>query len=179
VARLPKTALAIDHTGVGRPVTDLLRALLPNTVLVLGITVTAGSTVASSDPACYNVPKRSLVSNAQVLFQSGKLKIAKESPLAGTLVKELEAYRVKVTSPGHESFEGDWREGQQDDLVFAVMLACWLGTNLTELHRGPVVYNSHTTPSPPEPPSNWREALEDLNIDIEDDREGRSDPWPR
>jgi hypothetical protein len=31
---------------------------------------------------------------------------------------------VRTTAAGHEQF-GVWREGQHDDLVFAVALACW------------------------------------------------------
>jgi hypothetical protein len=32
--------------------------------------------------------------------------------------------RVKVTPAGNEQF-GAWRQGEHDDLVFAVALACW------------------------------------------------------
>ena len=32
--------------------------------------------------------------------------------------------RVRVTSSGNEQY-GAWREGEHDDLVFAVALACW------------------------------------------------------
>jgi hypothetical protein len=32
--------------------------------------------------------------------------------------------RVKVTAGGREQF-GGWREGEHDDMVLAVALACW------------------------------------------------------
>ncbi len=41
------------------------------------------------------------------------------------LVRELENFRVKITAAANETF-GAWREGQHDDLVIAVALACWL-----------------------------------------------------
>jgi hypothetical protein len=41
------------------------------------------------------------------------------------LVKELKAFKVTVTTAGHETFEA-WRERDHDDLVLAVALAVWL-----------------------------------------------------
>jgi hypothetical protein len=41
------------------------------------------------------------------------------------LVRELQNFRVKLTVAAHETF-GAWREGDHDDLVLAVALACWL-----------------------------------------------------
>jgi hypothetical protein len=32
--------------------------------------------------------------------------------------------RVKITASGNEQY-GAWREGEHDDLVLAVALACW------------------------------------------------------
>jgi len=40
------------------------------------------------------------------------------------LKKEMMDMRVKATPAGNEQF-GAWREGEHDDLVFAVALACW------------------------------------------------------
>jgi hypothetical protein len=42
------------------------------------------------------------------------------------LVKELESFRIKVTTARSEASEL-WREGQHDDLVLAAALAAWWG----------------------------------------------------
>jgi len=39
-------------------------------------------------------------------------------------MQELADLRVKITLPGREQY-GAWREGQHDDMVLAVALACW------------------------------------------------------
>jgi hypothetical protein len=67
--------LAVDQTGVGRPVVDTLRAARPKAT-VRPITITAGSAVAP-DGAGWHVPKKELVSVPQVLLQSRRLQVAR------------------------------------------------------------------------------------------------------
>jgi hypothetical protein len=117
-----RTRLVVDATGVGAPVVDLLVQARMSPVAV---TITAGETV-SRDGAAYRVPKRDLVGTMQVLLQSGRLKIADAIPEARLLVKEMLAFRVKITTSAHDTY-GAWREGAHDDLVLAVALACWYG----------------------------------------------------
>ena len=52
----------------------------------------------------------------QVLLQSSRLKIAEEMPLTPILIRELEGFRVKISSTGAESFES-WRASEHDDLL--------------------------------------------------------------
>lgn len=118
--------LAVDQTGVGRPVVDMLRLHVPLTILP--ITITGGSEVTLTESG-WHVPKQSLVSNVVVLMQSDRLKIAPGLPEVGTLVKELQNFKVRITAAGHETF-GAWREDQHDDLVLAVALAAWLGEQI-------------------------------------------------
>jgi hypothetical protein len=60
-------------------------------------------------------------------MQSRQLKIAQDMPLADTLKKELLNFKVKINiATGHDSYEA-WREGDHDDLVLAVAMACWCG----------------------------------------------------
>jgi hypothetical protein len=118
-----KTALVVDATGVGAPVVDMFRkaGLAP-----VAITITGGNTV-SREASGYHVPKRDLVTTLQVLFQSGRLKVAGSLPEARTLVNELLNFKVKINvKTAHDSYEA-WREGIHDDLVLAVSLACWYG----------------------------------------------------
>lgn len=52
------------------------------------------------------------------------MRVAAELEHGPLLVKEMAEMRVKITSSGREQY-GTWREGQHDDLVFAVALTCW------------------------------------------------------
>jgi hypothetical protein len=125
-ARVPLTnsTLAVDETGVGRAVVDLLRKARPRCTL-RPITITAGNAVVP-DGAGWHVPKKELVGNLQVLLQSRRLQVARTLPDAAVLIQELEAFRVKITAAAHEIFEA-WRERDKDDLVLAVAMAAWVG----------------------------------------------------
>jgi hypothetical protein len=58
-------------------------------------------------------------------LQNGRLKVAAGLPEAETLKKELLNFRVKIDpKTAHDSYE-HWREGDHDDLVLAVSMACW------------------------------------------------------
>jgi hypothetical protein len=89
------------------------------------ITITAGSAVVP-DGAGWHVAKKELVSVLQVLLQTRRLQVARSLPDAAALVKELEAFRVKVTVQANEVYES-WRDRDHDDLVLAVAMACWVG----------------------------------------------------
>lgn len=122
--------LAIDQTGVGRPVVDRFHAT--GRLNILPITITAGSQVTPAPPEQgygWHVPKKVLVSTVQVLLQSRRLTIASQIPEAALLVKELQTFKTKITTAANETF-GAWREGDHDDLVLAVALACWAGENV-------------------------------------------------
>jgi hypothetical protein len=112
--------LLVDATGVGAAVVDLFRqaGLAP-----IAVTITGGDVVSSAEHG-YRTPKRDLVAAVQALLQTERLKIAAALPEAPTLVAELLAFQMKLTTVVHDTY-GLWREGQHDDLVLAVALACW------------------------------------------------------
>jgi hypothetical protein len=112
--------LAVDATGVGLAVTDLLRE---RGLRFRAVTITGGDR-ETSEGRTHRVPKRDLVSGLQVLLQSGRLKIAAGLPDAETLRSELLAFRVKISASGHDSYEA-WREKDHDDLVLAAALCAW------------------------------------------------------
>jgi hypothetical protein len=126
ITRSPKLTgpvhLAVDNTGVGVAVVDMLRDARPNAVL-LPVTITAGDTENACQGA-HRVPKRNLIVGLQVLLQQGGLRIAADLKDAPTLLAELMAMQVKVSAAGNEQLAA-WREGTHDDLVFAVALAIW------------------------------------------------------
>jgi len=72
----------------------------------------------------YMTPKRDLIVGLQVLLQRGGLQIAGGIEQGEALVREMAEMRVKITANRHEQY-GSWREGEHDDLVLAVALACW------------------------------------------------------
>ena len=115
-------ALAIDATGVGAAVVDMLRR---SRLTFDAVTITGGDTETQRGYDSYRVPKRDLVGNLQVLLQSGRLKIARSLEHAETLRAELLNFRVKINvATAHDTYEA-WREGDHDDLVLAAALAAW------------------------------------------------------
>jgi hypothetical protein len=121
---LQRSVLAVDRTGVGRAVVDMIYAARVGAAL-MPITITAGHKAEPDAVGTgWRVPKKDLVGVLQVLLQERRIKVAPELPEAPTLVKELQNFRVKVTAAANEIYEA-WREGQHDDLVLAVGIAAW------------------------------------------------------
>jgi hypothetical protein len=123
-APLSNGTLAVDQTGVGRAVVDLIRRARPQAI-IRPIAITAGHAVVP-DEAGWHIPKKELVSVMQVLLQSRRLQVARMLPMAPMLIRELETFRVKITANANETFES-WRERDHDDLVLAVAMAAWVG----------------------------------------------------
>jgi hypothetical protein len=117
-----RVGLVVDQTGVGRAVVDMLRRSAQ--CHVVPVTITGGQSVTEAEDGSRHVPKKELVTALQLLLQGHRLHIARSLLEAGTLVRELENFRVKITLAAHETF-GAWREGQHDDLVLAAALAGW------------------------------------------------------
>jgi len=111
--RLERVNLAVDQTGVGRPVVDLFRAAKMR-VNLLPITITGGDAV-TSEGGSVHVPKRDLVACVQVALQTKRLRIAASLPEARILTTELQNFQVKIDPlTAHDSY-GAWREGAHDD----------------------------------------------------------------
>ena len=118
---LRQAPLVVDQTGVGRAVVDMLRQTASS---VIAVTITGGHTVTRAEDGSYHVPKKELITALQVVMQARRLQIARSLPDASLLVRELQQFQVKITTAANETF-GVWRDGQHDDLVLAVALACW------------------------------------------------------
>lgn len=130
----PMISLVVDQTGVGEAVIEDLRAA---GLGFQGIVIHGGDTVSRMDGG-YRVPKRELVSIAEVLLQNHRLQIGKALPLADVLVQEMQAFKAstKLTT-GHTSYAADesWRENPHDDTVLAVALAAWYGEYVDPVRR--------------------------------------------
>jgi len=118
-------SLAVDGTGVGLPVVDMLKAVPLHDTPLYPVLITSGDH-ENLERGVYHVPKRTLVANLQVFLQSERLKIAAGLPEAATLTHEPLNFKIKLTAAANDVY-GVWREGQHDDLVLATALAVWLG----------------------------------------------------
>src|SRR5262249_42950809 len=91
---LDNPKLAVDQTGVGKAVVDVLRKANPK-AWIRPVLITAGHQITFEDGA-WHVPKKELVSTLQVLLQGRRLKVA-NLPERELLVKELLNFKVKIT----------------------------------------------------------------------------------
>jgi hypothetical protein len=124
IQRGKSTVLAIDSTIVGPNVIELFKREQP-TARLESVFITGGND-ATKESGVSKVPKRDLVSTVQIYLQGKRLKIAEELPEAEMLVRELQTFTAKNTSNENDTY-GSWREGGNDDLIFAVALALWSG----------------------------------------------------
>ena len=128
-------ATVIDLTGLGRPVFDMMRRAGFYQSLY-GISITGGNDVIQ-DGRTFNVPKRDLITNLQILFQNGTLQIAKGLKEADALVEELLNFQVKISDSGMDTYGG--RSGVHDDIVLSVAMGAWLAAqDVWEMGKGRV-----------------------------------------
>jgi len=120
-----RAVLAVDATGVGRPVVDMMREEGFQLNMDLFPVLIHGGDREHFDKGFHRVPKRDLVFGAQVALQEERLKFAAGMEHLNVLVRELRDFRVKIDPrTAHDSYS-HWREGMHDDLVLAVALAVW------------------------------------------------------
>jgi len=117
--------LALDITGLGRPVVDLVREELEVRRLVAklsGVTFTHGQKligeIGDREVTC---GKAYLVNRLQTLFQSDRIDLPQSSE-ALAMREELMNFDIKVDEDGDQKF-GAFRVGTHDDLVTAIGLA--------------------------------------------------------
>jgi hypothetical protein len=138
VARPPLSnpMLAVDQTGVGRAVVDMLRAARL-VAWLHPVVITGGHEINPGDDGATHVPKKELVSVVQVLLQERRLKVA-DVPERELLVKELLAFKHKITATAKNEYEA-WRVRDHDDLVLALAL----GLFVAEQYSGPGAIEAH------------------------------------
>jgi hypothetical protein len=132
VQELGPCALAVDGTGVGEPVVDMLRAARIGCDIT-AVTITGGETQrnlagkggsGNGGGAAWSVPKRDLLALVQVLLERNELRLAKGLRELGPLLRELTDVRSTRKANGRERLGADGC-GEHDDLVIALALACW------------------------------------------------------
>ena len=101
----------------------------------IAVSITAGKRPRRANGIVY-VPKRELVRGLVTVFENGRLKIARGLPLAGALLGELQAFQVRFTAKGRDTYAA--RSGEHDDLVMGVALAVWFaGAGWRGPRKGP------------------------------------------
>jgi hypothetical protein len=117
-----KTKLICDYTGCGRPIYDMMRSRL---LEVVPVTIHGGLVTGHSDyPGGWNVSKRDLISTLQLIVEGHRIQYASGLPDVQVMMDELATYRMKVDPlTAHDSYSA--REGEHDDLLLSVALACW------------------------------------------------------
>jgi hypothetical protein len=114
-----KRYLAVDRTGVGRPVVNMFETAGLDPI---GISITGGDTV-TEDGNHFRVPKRELVNLVKVLLQQGRLKISGQIPEYRLLVSEMNNFTYKINDNANDVYG---REGQHDDLLLALAVGLWV-----------------------------------------------------
>jgi hypothetical protein len=116
-------ALAVDATGVGAPVVDMLRAARLGCDIA-AVTITGGDRQHQNGSMRVSVPKRDLMAVVQVLLENDELKVARGLRELGALLRELTDVRSSAGIGGRVRLGADGC-GEHDDLVIALALACW------------------------------------------------------
>ena len=114
--------LAVDATGVGAPVVEMLRAARLGCDIA-AVTMTGGERETQSGQT-WNVPKRDLMAGLQVALENRDLTIAGGLRELEALVRELVDVQVRTRESGYARIGADG-DGEHDDLVIAVALAVW------------------------------------------------------
>ena len=126
-----RIAVAVDATGVGAPVVDLLRAARLG-CQVMAVSITGGERESQTGSG-WNVPKRDLIGGVQVLLERGELKISRKLQDSWTLVKELLDVRMTLSGAGKVRLGADG-SGEHDDLAIALAVACRRAQRKTNGH---------------------------------------------
>jgi|SRR5215207_7925530 len=121
--------LCVDATGVGRAVCEMVKTRLRSQIRgpkvhFWPVVVTGGNSITRNGEFV-GVPKRDLINSGLIALQDRRLKIPTNIRETEVLKEELLNYRVRITlRSGHDTYE-PWREGDHDDLLFALCLSTW------------------------------------------------------
>ena len=115
-----QSALIVDATGVGLPITQMMQQL---GLAPIGVSITSGGTVTQRDSG-YNVPKAELVSALNIVFQSRRIKIPVGLKLKQEFLKELERFEITMHNTGVNTYESAVAS-IHDDLVLSVAMGVW------------------------------------------------------
>lgn len=117
--------IVVDATGVGVPVVDWMRRARMR-ARIIPVTICGGASQRwEPETGSWWVAKQILISNIQLLLQVERFKIAAEAENRETAMQELRTYQCKLSKAGNEIYNA--REGEHDDIVLSLAVACWYG----------------------------------------------------
>lgn len=128
--------IAVDATGVGRPIVDLVLAELSPEVHLTAVTI-SGSAKCPGGPLYRSeivMGKVWMVSRLQALLQTRRIALP-AGPEAQQMAQELIDFEIRVSQNGHDEL-GAFKTGAHDDLVTALGLSV-LGEAHMQPHYGP------------------------------------------
>jgi hypothetical protein len=144
-----KSEVLLDLTGCGRAVVELFERdrIEPLRIWIVG----AGRQEEQASNGAWHIPKVELIGVLRVLYEAERLKMAKDLDLVPTLLDELRSFKVRAPRIDPNDPES-WREGQHDDLVFAVALTAWRASRHVpyprddepEFRNRPIMTGSHS-----------------------------------
>jgi hypothetical protein len=139
----PHVRLVIDSTGVGAPVAEMFSAALRNipSVEMHTVSITSGenfsnvtnlSRVNLVARGVWRVSKAQLIGAIRVVLEQRRFKISPDpdtgKPIehAAVLIRELQAFREKITEAGNTTWEA--RQGAHDDVILSACLPIFIGS---------------------------------------------------
>jgi len=143
IASSPAGIIAVDATGVGTAVVEILRTV--NLGRIVPITITGGTETTTKNGG-YHVPKQEIIGTLQAIIEQRLLKVKKSLSLGKTLVDEMHNFRVKYRPTATIELSA-WRERDHDDLVLACAIAVWAGERFRLRSQSPIIF--HRVPAPP------------------------------
>ena len=112
----------LDLTGSGRAIVELFEraGIEPISARIVG----AGTVEQKDQSGEWRIPKVELIGALRVLYEAERLETAKGLGLVPELLNEFRNFKMRPPRIDPNDPES-WREGQSDDLIFAVALAAW------------------------------------------------------
>lgn len=120
-----RITVAIDVTGVGRGVSDILSEPLKRRgVHLSNVTIVAGLKLTGEiGYGDVSIGKEQMVSRLQSLFQTGRIQINSKNLEAEAMKRELLDFEIRLNDKGNMQ-SGAFKVGSHDDLVIALALSC-------------------------------------------------------
>jgi uncharacterized protein (DUF433 family) len=118
--------MAIDATGGGGPVVEVVRRRNRFGDTLLPVTITSGHAESRLANGFYGVPKIDLIAGLQLALESRSLLISgKICPFTRDQLREFLGMRTTLTAGGREAWSSGHAADNHDDLVMATALAWW------------------------------------------------------
>lgn len=112
-----RVLIALDVTGVGRGLYDVLRE---RGVRVVPVSITGADTLTERDGGEWSCGKSVLVANLLLGVQTGRLHLP-DADESRVLIRELQDFRSETTRTGRTTYNAE--SGSHDDLITAIGLA--------------------------------------------------------